>query len=238
MEYNIYCDESCHLEFDNINVMVLGAVWCPFAKVKEVVGRIKETKEKYNVAPKMEIKWTKVSPVKYDLYKNIIDYFFDDDDLHFRCLVIPDKSILDHKSYAQTHDDWYYKMYFDMLKVIFTPDDNYNIYIDVKDTYSHRKAQDLHNVCCNNAYDFSSKIIRKIQPIRSHESQILQLADILIGAVAYHNRIFPDSFAKSQAKLDLIQRIIKRSNYSLTQSTLYREDKFNILMWESNNRRV
>ena len=28
MEYNIYCDESCHLQNDNSNVMVLGAVWC------------------------------------------------------------------------------------------------------------------------------------------------------------------------------------------------------------------
>jgi len=29
MEYNIYCDESCHLENDNIDVMVLSAI-APF----------------------------------------------------------------------------------------------------------------------------------------------------------------------------------------------------------------
>ncbi len=27
--FNIYCDESCHLEHDREKVMVLGAVWCP-----------------------------------------------------------------------------------------------------------------------------------------------------------------------------------------------------------------
>jgi len=27
--YNIYCDESCHLEHDGIPTMVIGAVWCP-----------------------------------------------------------------------------------------------------------------------------------------------------------------------------------------------------------------
>jgi len=30
--YNIYCDESCHLENDGEKVMVLGAIWCPRAE--------------------------------------------------------------------------------------------------------------------------------------------------------------------------------------------------------------
>ena len=29
MLYNVYCDETCHLEHDGINDMVIGAVWCP-----------------------------------------------------------------------------------------------------------------------------------------------------------------------------------------------------------------
>lgn len=28
MYYNIYCDESCYLEHDGINVMAFGAIWC------------------------------------------------------------------------------------------------------------------------------------------------------------------------------------------------------------------
>ena len=36
MLYNVYCDETCHLEHDNSNVMVLGAVWCPQSKLKEI----------------------------------------------------------------------------------------------------------------------------------------------------------------------------------------------------------
>ena len=34
--YNVYCDESCHLEHDHQNVMALGAVWCPLDKVREI----------------------------------------------------------------------------------------------------------------------------------------------------------------------------------------------------------
>lgn len=90
--YNVYCDESCHLENDGINDMVLGAIWCPKIKIREISDRIKEIKLKYGVLPTSELKWTKVAPVKQALYVEILNYFFDCADLHFRCLVIPDKS--------------------------------------------------------------------------------------------------------------------------------------------------
>ena len=47
---------------------------------------------------------------------SLINYFFDDDDLHFRAIIIPDKSILDHDKYNQTHDDFYYKCILICLK--------------------------------------------------------------------------------------------------------------------------
>ena len=93
-EYNIYCDESCHLENDHQKVMVLGASWCPANKVREISRRIREIKHEYGFNPNFEIKWTKVSPSKEDFYQDIIDYFFDDDDLHFRALIVPDKSVI------------------------------------------------------------------------------------------------------------------------------------------------
>ena len=72
MLYNVYCDETCHLENDGINVMVLGAVWCPQRKLKEINQRIKEIKVRNNVSPTMELKWTKISPGKLDLYKDLV----------------------------------------------------------------------------------------------------------------------------------------------------------------------
>ena len=232
-KYNIYCDESCHLEHDGINVMALGGVWCPNSKVSEINNRIKEIKNRYGVASTTELKWTKLSPSKADLYFDLINYFFDCQDLHFRCLVIPDKTLLEHNRFNQTHDDWYYKMYFDMLKVIFDPTDKYEIYIDIKDTNSATKALKLKKVCSNSIYDFSSKSIQRIQPIRSHEVQIMQIVDILIGAVCYQNRNFPNTFEKSPAKQKAVEIIKERSKYKLTKTTLYKENKFNIFIWEA-----
>ena len=233
MLYNVYCDETCHLENDGINVMVLGAVWCPQSKLKEVNQRIKEIKARNNVSTTMELKWTKISPGKLDLYKDLVNYYFDDDDLHFRALIIPDKSKLDHQRFNQTHDDWYYKMYFDMLKVIFHPMDRFEVYIDIKDSNSYHKAQRLREVCSNSMYDFSQSIIQRLQPIRSDEVQIMQLTDILIGAIAYENRSFPDGFQKSSAKQGIISLIKKRSGYTMKKTTLLREDKLNLLRWDA-----
>lgn len=229
--YNIYCDESCHLEHDGINVMVLGAVWCPQDKLKEINNRIKDIKEKHGVSSTSELKWTKVGPKKETLYTELVNYFFDNQNLHFRCLVVPEKGELDHNRYNQSHDDWYYKMYFDMLKVIFNPDDIYEVYVDIKDSNSSTKSRKLREVCRNDIYDFSGKVIKRIQPIRSHEVQIMQLVDVLIGAVAYENRRFPNGFIGSKTKKKLIDLIKTRSKYKLTKTTLLREDKVNIFVW-------
>lgn len=230
---NIYCDESCHLENDNINVMALGAVWCPKNEVKNINAEVKRLKNKYGLLATSEIKWTKVGPLKKQLYMDIIDYFFDNDNLHFRCLIVPDKSKLNHQMFNQTHDDWYYKMYFNMLKAIFNPNNHYQVYIDIKDTNSAEKITKLHDICCNDIYDFSHNIIQRIQPIRSHEVQIMQITDILLGAVAYANRKFLLDFRKSTTKLELIEKIRLRSNYKLTKTTLYKEDKMNIFIWDN-----
>jgi hypothetical protein len=116
--YNIYCDESCHLENDHLGIMVLGAVWCPAGAARDVAAAIRSIKERHGVNPAFELKWTKVSGSKPQLYLDILDYFFDTVQLNFRAVLIPDKSLLRHSEFGQTHDDWYYKMYFTLLKTI------------------------------------------------------------------------------------------------------------------------
>jgi len=227
--YNIYCDESSHLENDHQNVMVLGAVWCRLEKASEISMRLREIKERNGLKSYFEVKWTKISPAKEQFYLDILDYFFDDDDLHFRALVIPDKSKLRHQAFFQTHDDWYYKMYFSMLKTILEPQATYRIYLDIKDTRSEKKIRKLHEFLCNHVQDFERRIVERLQSVRSHEVAILQLTDLLIGAVNYANR----NLQTSEAKNKLVRRLRERSRYELTRSTLPRESKVNIFVWKA-----
>ena len=82
-------------------------------------------------------------------------------------------------------------------------------------------------------YDFSQKVIRRLQPIRSDEVQIMQMVDVIIGAIGYENRIFPEGFARSSAKQEIIDLIKERSGYTLKKTTLLREEKINLLSWEA-----
>jgi hypothetical protein len=227
--YNVYCDESCHLENDRQRVMALGAVWCPLEKTRETTMRLREIKVKYGLPANFEMKWTKVSPAKQEFYKDCLDYFFDDDDLHFRALIVPDKSRLRHADFAQDHDTWYYKMYFDMLKVILNPTDRYRIYLDIKDTCSAEKVRKLEEVLGNNLYDFERSILERVQTVRSQEVELLQLTDLLLGAVAYANR----DLHSSSAKVSLVERMKRRSGYSLIRTTLLRENKVNLFRWHA-----
>ena len=225
--FNIYCDESCHLEHDQHPLMVLGAVWCPLEKTREIAVRIREIKLNYELPPHFEIKWTKVSPAKSKFYLELLDYFFDYDDLHFRALIALDKQKLNHGQHHQTHDEWYYKMYFDMLKTIISPHDRYRIYLDIKDTRGGDKIKKLHEVLSNNMYDYSREVIERIQIARSCEVEIMQLADLITGIISSVNREIP----KSEAKQALIKRMQQRSGYVLKKTTLYRELKVNLFFW-------
>lgn len=228
-EFNVYCDESCHLPNDGQKAMVLGAVSCPKDKRLEIAKRIREIKLKHNLAADFEVKWTKVGANKQQFYLDLVDYFFDDDDLSFRALVVPDKQLLNHASFQQNHDEWYYKMYFTMLKTIFVPQNSYKIYIDIKDTLGFEKVRTLHDVLCNNAYDFSRNMIADVKRVHSHEVEQLQLVDLLIGALSYLHR----GLDGSEVKQILIKRIAERSRYKLTHTTMPSERKFNLLVWHA-----
>lgn len=206
--------------------LVLGGIACPTENAREISKRIYELKSAHGLDHDFEIKWTKVSPSKVDFYLSIVDYFFDDDDLTFRCIVAP-KDILNHEQFNQTHDDWYYKMMYLLIRGLLAPRSPNYIYLDKKDTRSKQKVDRLHQVIANSQHDFDRKIIRRVQVVESHHVAQLQIADLLLGAVNYRNRGLNSSLAKSA----IVDRIRERTGFSLTHTTVVREEKFNILRW-------
>lgn len=225
-EYNIYCDESCHLEHDHQPIMLLGAVWCPKSELRECSISIRNIKTKHGA--RGELKWTKVSSSKLSFYLELVDWFFSKAVLKFRCLVVEDKPRLNHAYFNQgSHDSFYYKMYFYLLRNILSSEDKYSIYLDRKDTRSQRKIDTLRNVLSNAFSDFDQAMILRIQHVRSSEVELLQLADFLLGAVSYQCR----NLSGNKAKLAVIQRIRDLSCLGLSRSTPPWEEKFNLFFF-------
>jgi len=222
-EYNIYCDESCHLEHDDKPIMLFGAIWCPSGEVKKNISELRQIKEKHHT--RGELKWTKVSPSRKSFFLEVIDYFFRTDGLNFRCLVVDSKKRLDHSYFNQgDHDSFYYKMYFYLLRNILSVDNRYNIYLDIKDTRSQMKINRLRDVLCNSFRDFEREMINRIQHVRSKEVELLQVADLLIGAISYSNR----QLKSSSSKVAVVNKIRQYSGLTIQNSTPPWEEKFNL----------
>lgn len=232
MLYNIYCDESCHLQKDTSDIMVLGCISCPNEYAKEINSSIKQIKRKYGLGlnkKKMpiELKWTKVSNSKMEMYKELIDLFFEKDYLNFRGVVATGKSNLNHEFFLQDHDTWYHKMYYLLLREMVSIGNQYNIYVDIKDTNSNDKIEILRKVLNRSLYDFYDETVARIQTVRSEEVNLLQLTDLFIGALSYANR----GLNSSVAKLKIVDYFRSRSGLDLTQKTPLRNHKFNIFIW-------
>lgn len=225
--YNIYCDESCHLENDGIPVMVLGALSCPADRARGLSLSIRDIKRKHGLADGFEIKWAKVSPAKVDFYLEIVDHFFAQDYLSFRALVAPNKANLQHALFQQTHDQWYYKMYYQLLRRVPQKPNQYSIFLDIKDTQGGRKVRELAEYLQNAAHDFRGRLITAVHQAHSRELTPMQLADLLAGAVAYTNR----SLKSSRAKLAIVRRLKHHSGLTLKYTTAPGRPKLDIFVW-------
>ena len=230
MEYNVYCDESCHLISNDSKYMLIGAVYCQKNKVKKINEYIKYLKKNYNLSDKIELKWNKIDKKTEKIYLDIINYFFNNDDLRFRVIVI-DKAKLNHEKFNQTENQFYHKVYFEMLKYIIIPGNSYNIYPDIKDTNSYYNHQIMLNYLRIKMSDTNKKTIKKVQPIRSYESLILQVTDVLIGALSYYYR----NITQNKVKLNIINEINRLYQNSFDISSYYNNTKFNIFIWRPKN---
>ena len=227
MEYNIYCDESCHLEKDNIPIMTMGGMKCLKYKAKKINLEINEIKKKHGIPLNAEIKWTKISPSNKDFFVALVDYFFDNEDLEFRGYIATGKDKLNHEIFFQSYNEWYYKVYYRMLEYILNngAQDNFNIYIDIKDTIGYEKVIRIKEYFNTH---YHREAVLKAMIVRSHEINILQLADVFIGALSYKNR----GLNGNSGKTSVIDRIEKRSGHRLNARVPLAYTKANWFDWE------
>ena len=143
------------------------------------------------------------------------------------------KSNLNHEKYNQgSHDLWYYKAYFYLLDAMIGYSEEYRIFIDIKDTCGGTKVKKLQEVLCNNKYDFKHEVIRDIQQIKSNESEILQLTDLIMGAIGfYHNDHYSNPHS-SQAKKAIVNKLFEKYKTSIIRGTYRGTSKMDIFLWK------
>ncbi|MDO4782126.1 MAG: DUF3800 domain-containing protein [Capnocytophaga felis] len=216
--FNLYCDESCHLENDHKKYMFLGSVSSAYNQVKLHTENLRELKEKHKF--NAEIKWSNVSKSKYYFYADLIEYFFSTD-LKFRCIGI-EKSKINNNKFNQSFDDFYYKMYYQLLNHNIDSRYAYNVYLDIKDTLSAFKVKKLREIL-NTKYG----VFRNIQNIRSYESLLLQLTDFIMGAISYYHN---NEEKANLSKMKIIEKIQTHSKLDLSKTNY--DSKLNLFFIE------
>lgn len=226
--FKFFCDESCHMQHDGAEVMVLGTLFCPADQLESVVRTIKYLRHQHN--SHNEIKWTKLISKQEAFYKALVDYLFVSP-LRFKSTVVQEKSKLNHALFNQdSHNDFYYKMFYYTLRDFLQDGNSYRIYLDYMDTHGGEKITQLKKVLVNDCYGKGKDIQIEAQTIRSYESQVMQLCDLLIGAVAYKNR--SDIPKTSKIKNSIVAYVEQKFGACLNKTTPPWEEKFNLFLFQ------
>lgn len=229
-DYLIYCDESCPLEYEPITL--LGAIGCSYENKEQIVKELRNLKNKYFINSKYETKWIKISKAKIEYYKELINYFYTNDDIRIRILVAKNKEDLNNDKYnSGDYQEWYYKMYYYLLDKFIDANYDYYMLYDEKDKYTTYKMNKVKDIIKNKkSFNDFEHFNFKIKQINSKESELMQLLDVVMGAVGYKNRGYLDK-EKGEVKKEIVKYIEAKFDKSISETTSPFESKFNIFIW-------
>lgn len=224
MRFEVYCDETLPDLFTSAHpdarFLLIGSLWLP-ADLREVVkARITGLRQQHGVHG--ELKWRKVSPSKVAFYSDLIDLFMSFElNLRFRCIAVAHQEINlgFHNGDAELG---FYKFYYQVLHHWILVQNEYTVFCDLKRNRDRTRLATLERVL-NNANPTS--IIRNVQSLPSSEVVLLQLCDVLLGAVSARINERTDLGA---AKESVIAHLEQRLNRRRLGPTLKSEEKVNI----------
>lgn len=226
-EINIYCDESRHTSDAADRFLVIGAISCPREAKREVVHRIHCLQARH--AARGEFGWSKVAPGKADFFAELIALFLDEPSLRFRCLVT-DRTALKHDLFNDGDKELgFYKLYYQMLVHWLQPGNVYHVYLDWQRNAGQERFADLRQILGRKLSGRAK--LACLEPVSSHEQPLVQLTDLLIGAVGYAW----NQRSTSEAKVDFCKRLaggIGKPSLAFSSPWKGSDPKFNVFNWQ------
>jgi len=231
----IYCDESG----ESNRFMVLGGIIIPEKSLSVFNSTMNRYRKETNI--NAELKWTKVSKGKLNEYKSFVDYFFalnNTDTIHFRSLIV-DTHKLDHGTYSGGNRELgFYKFYYQLLLHCFGKEyckgshDKFMVFLDHRSSMKKFPLTDLRKILNNGlrskySIDFSPFV--SVQPKDSKHTEMIQLTDIILGAVGYRRNGFNLLAEPNSGKNQLSKYILDKSGFgSFERDTPRGQQRFTI----------
>ena len=209
---DIYIDESSQTKH---RYLVLGGIIAPTREVDAInsalaIARLPEL-------PFGEMKWNKVSKAKLLAYRRVVDCFFSDPALattHFHSIVV-DTYAQDHAAYNDSDREIGFNKEIYQLASKFArlyQDRLFHLYPDSRET--NQRPEDLRTILNfgrRKAGDSREWPFRRSHFRNSKSTPLLQLVDLMIGALAFHLNGHIQEPDASQHKARLATYVLKKA---------------------------
>lgn len=224
MKMEIYCDEAHPDLFSSKNpqarYIIIGSLWLRAEDRSAYKNAIHKLRDQYKIGG--EFKWRKVSPSRIEFYKALIKWFCEQrENLRFRCIAIAHAQVDLVRFHENDQELGFYKFYYQLLHRWIHDFNEYSVFCDYK---SNRRSDRLHVLkrCMKNA-NLSANILN-VQAVRSKESVLIQLADVLVGIASQSlNKGVTPGSAKENA-VQYLESLLERK----IVPTALSEKKFNV----------
>jgi hypothetical protein len=176
-----FMDETGLLRSDRDRFFALGIIKCN--KPQDLYNRIRKIRYRYNYTE--EVKWSNLDgKIRFDIAREFFNIFFTED-AKFNCIIL-DKNKLDFEKYFQNN---LYKVYqsfsIALLKLIIgkNPEEVIILLADDYFTPDGTEMEDRIKKFTNDHYQ--KFVVAGACQINSKSSDILQLTDLVLGAILY-----------------------------------------------------
>lgn len=232
--YQVYCDESRQTKD---RYMVFGGIVLNAQHHELIHQEINEWRETSGMFS--ELKWTKVSKGKLNEYQELVDLLFrfiSEGTLSFKSVVFDTWQIDYGKYHNGDKDLGYYKFMYQFLlhsfarKHIACESDRLLIYLDQRtSSYSLNDFKSVLNNGVRKWCRINTDAVRAVEARDSKQADLIQMADIVMGAIGY---VMNDSHSiptASQAKVHLSHYLAEKSGLgSLKEKTPRKRKDFEI----------
>lgn len=238
-KFQIYCDESRQ---NKDRFMILGGLVTTNLNIEKVLQTIRQFRSENSAHG--EFKWTKISNKMLPVYKELIDHFFalnSNNHLDFRCLIIDNHKVNNKKYNNGNKELGFHKFYFQLivnsfirLKASKKYETKFYIFLDefkAKQTLEEFKS--IINVGAKKYLKLPYNPCQDLQFIDSKLSDLIQINDILLGAVGWHKNELDKVAGFSSSKAEIANHIADKVGVERLGEQI-RQSRFNV--WNFNLR--
>lgn len=245
MKHYIFADES---NTDKSRFMLIGGIWVDELTYQQVLEECKRFKLENNWNESTKFNWKNISKKTLEQYCKFIDIFFKYN-LQFNCIIIDRKEINLKENINNDAELGFYIFYYELLRRNSKNNCSYYIYLDRRSNKQKSRGETLKQLLQKDMHPINKlgfrtvdkgRDIKTLEFVNSNTFNLIQFADLIMGAIGYHynkKHLKPDASShKSAFAMYIANKIGKTDLVFNTDKKGYKN--FNLWLYQSNKKLI